>query len=482
VNNTLKNIIRIVSLLVIDLLAFYGSLSMAYYTRKLLNVFSPNLIALDRSFAYFLNIWWIPQIFIAFLAYDRLYNKKLPFWDETKVLIQAVTASTIAILAVITLGNMTGQVSRLTMLFLWGYGLLLFPLLRLFGKRILFTASIGKENVIIIGAGTAGIAAANGLRSETHLGYNLIGFLDDAEDKIGTEIDIRGKQYKVFGKTNKFGRFVSMLNISTIIIAIPSLPVDKLTELTNNIQKHTKNILLIPDLKGIALTNTELYHLFDQQLFLLKINNNLKSPYNRFIKRTFDLACSFVFLVPLLCLLGLLGLLIKFDSPGPVFYRHMRIGRGGRPFGVYKFRSMYRDSAKRLATILRTDPDALREWDLSFKLKNDPRITPMGAFLRRTSLDELPQIINVLRGEMSLVGPRPVVDEEITKYYGAYAEYYFLVRPGITGLWQVSGRNDVNYDMRVRLDSWYVLNWSLWLDLLMLFKTVRAVLKKEGAY
>lgn len=482
VTNSFKDFSKVVLLLLIDALAFYSSLIAAFYTRALLNVIFPGLVVFNIPLSYFLKIWWMPVIVMSFIAYERLYNKKIPFWDETRELLKAVSIATITMLALITLGKMTDQISRLTVLFLWGYGLFLFPLCRLIGKRILYNLGFWKENVIIIGAGTAGIETAKGIRSELFLGYHFIGFLDDDEGKIGTEIEINGKSYKVFGKTKHFTKFINLLNISTIIIALPSLPVDKLAELTNNIQKHAKNILLIPDVKGIALTNTELYHLFVQQLFLLKINNNLKSPFNRLIKRTFDLAVSILFLPLLLPLIGVLGVLIKLDSAGPVLYRHTRIGRVGKPFGVYKFRSMYRDSAERLTAILKNDPLARQEWESCFKLKNDPRITRMGEFLRKTSLDELPQIFNVLKGEMSLVGPRPVIEEEIVTYYKECADYYHMVRPGITGLWQVSGRNDVGYDNRVRLDMWYVLNWSLWLDILMLFKTVRVVLKREGAY
>jgi Undecaprenyl-phosphate galactose phosphotransferase WbaP len=482
VTTNLKNIATMLLLLCIDLTAFYCSLSLAFYTRKFINAVFPDLIAFTFPLAYFLAIWWLPVVFVLFLSYEQLYVKKLPFWDEARECVKAVSISTVTILAMATMGKMTDGVTRLTILFLWGYCLFLFPLFRLLGKKVLFNAGLWKENVIIIGAGKAGIETAKGLRSEIHLGYNLIGFLDDDDDKIGKEIDIRGRKYKVLGKTKNFSKFVSLLNIPTIIIAIPSLPLEQLTELTNNIQKQVKNILLIPDLKGIALTNTELYHLFTQELFLLKIRNNLKSPYNRFIKRTFDITVSLLLLPVLVPLISILGVLIKIESPGPVFYRHMRVGRGSRSFGIYKFRSMYRDSQARLEKILRTDPEAKQEWESSFKLKNDPRITRIGAYLRRTSLDEIPQILNVLTGEMSLVGPRPVVEEEITKYYKEHSDYYELVRPGITGLWQVSGRNDVDYAVRVRLDSWYVLNWSLWLDTLMLFKTIRVVLNKEGAY
>ncbi len=477
----LKNSIKIVALFFFDISAFYGSLLTAYYARTVADGLFPNIMTLQLSLGYFLRIWWLPATFLSFIAYERLYIKKLPFWDETKELLKAITASTVAILAIITLGKMASNISRMTILFLWFSGLFMFPLFRLFGKKFLDFAGLWKDDVIIIGAGAAGIETAKGINADIHLGYRVIGFLDD-DPTIGKEVRIDETTYRIFGKIRHFKKFLKILRISTVIIAIPSLSVDKLAELTNNIQKYTKNILLIPDVKGIALTNTELFHLFMQQLFLLKINNNLKSPFNRFIKRTFDLSISLLMLPLLLLIIGLLGFLIKLDSPGPVFYRHARIGRNGNPFGVFKFRSMYLDSRERLDKILGTDPRSKQEWETFFKLKNDPRITRMGNFLRKTSLDELPQIFNVFRGEMSLVGPRPVLQEEIVKYYKEFADYYHLVRPGITGLWQVSGRNDVNYDKRVRLDAWYVLNWSLWLDIVILFKTFNVVLKKEGAY
>jgi Undecaprenyl-phosphate galactose phosphotransferase WbaP len=459
------------------------SLTVAFYTRKLVDLLWPSIttMALTFSYSYFLKLWWLPTIFLSFIAYERLYFRKLTFWDETKELLKAISASTIAVLSVITLGRLYADISRLTVLILWIYGLLFFPLFRFFGKRILYTFDFWKDNVIILGAGSAGIATARGLNADIHLGYRVIGFLDD-DEQLDKLVIIDGSTYKIFGKIKHFKKFVSHLQISTVIIAIPSLSIEKMSALTNNIQKYTKNILLIPDVKGIALTNTELYHLFDQQLFLLKINNNLKSSYNRIIKRTFDVTVSVIFMPLIVSLIVLLGFLIKIDSRGPIFYRHTRIGRGGNPFSVWKFRSMFLNSSQLLEKILTADPLAKKEWDTYFKLKIDPRITRMGTFLRKTSLDELPQIFNVLKGEMSLVGPRPVLKDEITQYYKEFADYYYLVRPGITGLWQVSGRNEVNYFHRVRLDAWYVLNWSVWLDIMILFKTIRTVLKRQGAY
>ena len=173
---------------------------------------------------------------------------------------------------------------------------------------------------------------------------------------------------------------------------------------------------------------------------------------------------------------------IKKEDPGPVIFKHIRIGKDGKPFPCYKFRSMVVNSKEMLEQYLASDPAAKEEWERDFKLKNDPRITPIGKFLRRTSLDELPQIFNVLKGEMSLVGPRPVVQEELDKYYGEAVKEYCSVRPGITGMWQVNGRSDLDYTERVLLDKWYVKNRDIKLDIKILWQTIGVVLQKKGAY
>lgn len=187
--------------------------------------------------------------------------------------------------------------------------------------------------------------------------------------------------------------------------------------------------------------------------------------------------CGLVVLAPVF-----LFLMYKIcQDGGPAFYGQQRIGQDGRKFRCWKFRSMVTNSAEVLEKLLATDPAARAEWDADFKLKNDPRITSIGQFLRKTSLDELPQLWNVLVGEMSLVGPRPVTEAELPNYGDKLADYY-AVRPGMTGLWQVSGRNDVTYAERVALDSYYVHNWSLLGDIVILFKTVLVVFDRRGAY
>lgn len=176
-----------------------------------------------------------------------------------------------------------------------------------------------------------------------------------------------------------------------------------------------------------------------------------------------------------------LAILVKLDSPGPVFYHQMRIGRFGRKFPVYKFRTMVQNADQVLQDYLDKSPELKVEWLATHKLKQDPRVTRLGGLLRAWSLDELPQLWNIIIGDMSLVGPRPIVDAEVEKY-GKCFELYIQVRPGLTGLWQVSGRNNTTYEHRVELDEYYVRNRSLKLDLQILLKTVLVVLKKDGAY
>jgi undecaprenyl-phosphate galactose phosphotransferase len=331
--------------------------------------------------------------------------------------------------------------------------------------------------VLILGAGNAGKLVMEGIEREKHMGFDVVGFLDDDEQKKGMLIN--GK--KVFGAIKHFSKFVKELGINTIIISMPSLNPDKLSAITAEVQSKAINTMVIPDLKGIALLNTELFHLFYEEIFLMNIRNNLKSVTNRFIKRLFDTVVSIVLLPFLLTVIGIIGLIIRLETSGPAMYVHERIGKCGKTFRCYKFRTMYKNSEEKLNEIL-TNEEIRTEWENSWKLKDDPRITRIGRFLRKTSLDELPQIFNVLKGEMSLVGPRPVTQEEVEKYYRESAELCFSVLPGISGLWQVSGRNNTSYEYRLKLDAWYVMNWSLWLDIAILFRTLKVVAKMEGAY
>ena len=198
-------------------------------------------------------------------------------------------------------------------------------------------------------------------------------------------------------------------------------------------------------------------------------------------KRAMDIAIASAALLVAAPFFLVVALMVRADG-GPAFYAHQRVGRTGRKFGCLKFRSMVIDSQARLDALLAADPAAREEWEATRKLRNDPRITRIGRFLRATSLDELPQLINVLRGDMAIVGPRPVTASELDSFYGAAAAHYLMVRPGITGLWQVSGRSETSYDQRVALDVAYVSQPSLVADLRILLKTPVAVLSRRGAH
>jgi undecaprenyl-phosphate galactose phosphotransferase len=199
------------------------------------------------------------------------------------------------------------------------------------------------------------------------------------------------------------------------------------------------------------------------------------------VKRTFDLTFSLLALIIGAPLFLLISLIIFCTSRGKIIYAHQRIGRGGRPFKCYKFRTMYTD--KCLTEILATNPELKAEWEKNFKLKKDPRVTPIGSFLRKTSLDEIPQFWNVLKGDLSVVGPRPVVKEEVEKYLGVRAAKILSIRPGLTGLWQVSGRSDIScYQKRLALDEQYIENQSLLLDVKLITKTIPVMLFSKGAY
>ena len=216
-------------------------------------------------------------------------------------------------------------------------------------------------------------------------------------------------------------------------------------------------------------------------MLLVNVKNNLSRPYYRFLKRVFDTVLTLAGMIVFLPIGLIIAAFIYISDPGPILFAHRRVGQHGKEFPCYKFRSMVVNAEEALQEYLKDNPEAQEEWNRDFKLKNDPRITKIGHFLRKTSLDELPQLLNVLKGEMSLVGPRPIVQAEVEKY-GEYIQDFYLVPPGITGVWQVSGRSDTTYDERVQMDSWYVHNWSVWIDIVYLVKTVTAVLQRKGAY
>jgi Undecaprenyl-phosphate galactose phosphotransferase WbaP len=254
---------------------------------------------------------------------------------------------------------------------------------------------------------------------------------------------------------------------------------EELNALIRAYRKYFSHILVIPAFSGFSCLWVTPKNLGG--MLGLEICQQVFLPSRQFLKRAIDLLLTITGGLLIAPILLAVALAIKLDSPGSIIYGQRRIGRGGREFKAWKFRSMVANADEILRTCLDENPELRAEWDATHKLKNDPRVTKLGRLLRRTSLDELPQLWNVLVGEMSLVGPRPIVRDEI-RHYGMDFETYTYVQSGLTGLWQVSGRSETSYEQRVDFDRFYVQNWSVWLDLCILFRTIGTVLSRAGAF
>ncbi len=463
-----------------DLTALLLSLFLAVGLRAYLGNLFPHLSAYswEQALKTFQKFWWLFLPVPLALAYQRVYDRRLPFWDETKEIVKGLILAFVIIYALMAMKKIGTQVSRLTVGFTFLFSLILFSSFRYLVKHALFRIPLFRRKALILGAGSGAKELIQGLQSETYLGYEVIGLLDDDPSKHGQYI--AGK--KVYGAIRQISKFVTFLGVESVFIAVPSFSSRQLSDLFASVQGLVKEVCIVPEFKNFGMLNAETYTLFREKIFLIKVQNNLKSPFNQFIKRNFDIIVS-LFLLPLLLpIIGIISLLIILDSPGSPIFVQKRLGKGGKLFNVYKFRTMYKNADAILAKYLEKNPEAQREWYLYRKLRGqDPRVTRFGKFLRKTSLDELPQIFNVLKGEMSLVGPRPYLPREENDMNGLES-IILQTQPGITGLWQVSGRNDVTFQDRLKMDVWYVLNWSLWLDLTLLIRTIRVVLKREGSY
>lgn len=327
---------------------------------------------------------------------------------------------------------------------------------------------------VILGAGKTGEILAGNLQKRTRLGLKVIGFLDDDPAKQGGMV----AGVPVLGALGDAGRVIEVPEKVIAIVAMPGASRQRLMEVVECSASRFRRLMVIPDLFGMSSLWASAQDIGG--ILGLEIQQKLLDPRRQAMKRAMDVVAVLTGGVLMLPILLCISLAVKLDSSGPVLFRHKRIGLGGRDITIWKFRTMVRNADRVLEEYLEKDPAMRKEWEENHKLTHDPRITRVGRFLRRTSLDEFPQLWNVLMGDLSLVGPRPIVWGEVEKYRGGF-ELYKRVKPGLTGLWQVSGRSDTSYDERVNLDSYYVRNWSVWFDIYILAKTPAEVLACRGA-
>ncbi|RIH91968.1 UDP-glucose:undecaprenyl-phosphate glucose-1-phosphate transferase [Meiothermus granaticius NBRC 107808] len=432
--------------------------------------------AWDRSLLWelYLNLW--PTLLLFPLAYGLagLYAMGIAPPEELRRLSYATS------LVFVVLGSATfmykagADYSRGAFVFAWGLMLFLVPLGRALARELWARKPWWGTAVLVLGAGQTGEAVAQALRKQPGLGLKPIALLDDDPAKHGREIE----GIPVVGGLEQAAAFAQR-GVRHAIVAMPGVPRNHLLELFEGYGGIFSHLILIPNLFGLSslwLTTRDIGGVLG-----LEVRQKLLLAGPKIVKRIMDIGLIVLFSPLILMGTLLLSLLVRLDSAGPVIFAHQRIGWKGSRFYALKFRSMIPNADQALREYLLQHPELQEEWEQNQKLRNDPRITRIGRFLRRTSLDELPQLWNVLKGEMSLVGPRPIVNEEVSRY-GSSFSLYLKVRPGLTGLWQISGRNDTTYAERVAMDTYYVRNWSPWLDLYILARTVGVVLFGKGAY
>lgn len=357
----------------------------------------------------------------------------------------------------------------------WSVALVTLPLSRMWMRRL--GSTWWGVPTLILGAGRLGRRIANTLKKNPQLGLKPVGVLDDRTDlyqREGWSGDI-----PYLGGLDAASSLAATFQVRHAIIAVAGASSARLAEIVSRYTQCFPSVLVVPNVQGLG--NLWVQPRRAGNMLGLEVSHLLAHRLPGILKRLFDIVLSAAGILLLSPVFLILYVLIRMESHGPAFYFQQRVGKNSRPFKLWKFRSMYADCDQAFARGLARNPSLADEWRRNHKLRRDPRVTDAGRFLRKLSLDELPQLWNVLIGDMSLVGPRPIVKAEIAKYHARFASYA-LVRPGITGLWQVSGRNDTSYDQRTRLDEYYVRNWSFWLDVYVLGRTIRTVLFCEGAY
>lgn len=412
----------------------------------------------------YLRMWPVGLLFVLANVLFRLYHGRwlypaLPYTpvEEFRRLVGASALTHLLVIAYLVFAyQTTEQYSRFV---IFSSGVLVSFLVqpvRDMMRALMFRLGVGQIPVILSGNGKAAKMVEEILRQDRHLGLRVVHSADGEDSRslveIGRKLDVR----------------------ILIDCRDPRILRTQVAELSN----WYRHVESIPMLEAFPVFGSRIVALGG--LGGVEMVNQERMAFVRLEKWLLDKALAVVALILLSPFFIVLPILIKVTSRGPVFYRQNRLGLRGKPIRVWKFRSMYADADARLKTILANDPAAAAEWKANFKLQNDPRITPLGKILRKTSLDELPQLFNVFAGDMAIVGPRPIVQAEV-EYYGSSYETFASVLPGITGLWQASGRSDTDYDQRVALDVQYVLNWSPWMDIWIIIKTAFSVLMMRGA-
>ncbi len=435
-------ILYIILLVLIDICALLLSLQLAVELRT--NFFPESFPTF--SFNDINKYYWILLLILIVFAYEKIYFIRYDFWSDTKRVLKGLFLSFATILIVITLTRISTDYSRAVLILFFFFSAFLVPFFKRIFKRVLFLFKNFKIKVKIL---------AN----------------EPEYSKIKKEIELNWY----------FGFISDDSKYDMVLISSKKFNVNELQKTIKKFSKKTKDIYIIPYVDNIDFTYASIVNYSNIRLSAIHIENKLLNYKNIIIKAIFE-KMLVVLLAPFILFLHFfIVVLIKLDSKGSARFKQKRFTKNSKDFSCYKYRTMYENSDALLKKYLEENPDEVEYYEKYHKYKNDPRITKVGKFLRSTSLDELPQFFNILRGDMNLIGPRPYMLNELDKIGLDNQNIIFQVKPGITGLWQVSGRNDLTFEQRLELDNWYIQNWSLWLDFTIFMKTIKVVFMKIGA-
>jgi Undecaprenyl-phosphate galactose phosphotransferase WbaP len=475
-----KKFLSFACLLLTDILALLSSFLLAHLLRsqvipKFTSLFKYAPVPLEVQLKYGFLSGALIIIFV--FSLERLYTKRFSFWDEVKHLYRGLVFSFVLLMLSVFLSRGYTQFSRVVIISAWILSLFLFPFFRHTAKILLVKLNLWKKKVLILGTDETARALAKGIRSNPTIGYEIMGFLSPDENEVGLSLL---DDLKVIGKVSQVEKLDPRSGPLDIIISLPEIDQQTMIDLVETSEKVAETIKIVPRIGNIFTLGVDVETFGD--VLSLSVARNLVKPWNIFIKRVIEIALTALLMIVFSPFLLIIAAAIRVDSRGPALFIQDRLGENGHRFRLIKFRSMFQDGDSKLQDYLEGNTEARREWQEFQKLRNhDPRVTRVGRFLRRYSLDELPQLINVLKGNMALVGPRPYLPREKDEIGKSY-DLILRVKPGITGLWQVSGRNILPFKQRLLLDEYYIRNWSLWMDLVILIKSVKVFLSREGAF
>lgn len=417
------------------------SIFLAYRLRGTFETLTLQNIAL-KEYLQFYPMYIIP---ILLFTYEGIYTYRYDFWHESRLILKGIVFSVILIFAYLAMTKLIADYSRLVIGLAFFFMALLIPLSKNISKKLLYHFGLWQKRAKIYGE--------DSFLTDEIYGNPYLGYIKPQENEEPSTVFVNSKDND--------------------IVTLKAIISDEI--------KTRQEVIFIPLMDDYDLTHSHIYDLSNTRTNLIVFQNRLKSKYRVMVKNISDLTLSLILLPLLIPVMLFIAYRIKRENPTEkILFKQKRLGKNGKTFSCYKFQTMYENSDTVLQEYLSLHPEENAYYDTYHKYKNDPRITQVGQFLRRSSFDELPQLFNVFRGDMSFIGPRPYMLSEEQKI-GNNLDVILTVKPGITGLWQVSGRSDVDFYSRVEMDVWYIRNWNLWMDLVILVKTVKTVLVKDGA-